>query len=254
MLFACGLFTVIASDGQPPHGRIALYLAAVLASQMAIGVHNDYCDRVLDGAAKQGRAIPSGLISPRRALELTAVLIVLSVVFAMPLGPHVVALGVLGTAMGFLYNASAKSTVWAWAPFSIALPTMAVASFAVVDATSQELLLAYPLALPLVLPVYIADSLIDLQSDRTHGSRGLVARIGPAWARALCWGSLLLGFAIAIAFWPDGGAPGVLSAIALGLLGLGIVSDRLRIPRVHWIGVMLASVALAADWLLDIGA
>jgi 4-hydroxybenzoate polyprenyltransferase len=252
VLLACGLFSVIAAEGSPPYGRISLYLAAVLASQMAVGAHNDYCDRALDAAAKPNRAIPAGIISPRHVLELTCLLLVLSVGLALPLGLDVLALGVLGTSMGFLYNAWAKSTVVAWLPFWLALPTIAISSFAVVDAYSDGLLLAYAVGLPLVLPVYIADSLIDVRSDRQHGSRGLTARLGPFWARTVCWSSLAIGFAVALLSWPENGSPGTLTWIASALFLVAIISDRLGVPRVHWLGVMLASVSLGADWLLDI--
>lgn len=113
VLLACGIFASIAADGAPPIGRIVIYLLAVLCSQMAIGVHNDYCDRELDNAAKPRRAIPAGFVSPTLALQLAVALLALSVALALPLGGDVVALGVLGTSMGFTYNAWGKGTVWA---------------------------------------------------------------------------------------------------------------------------------------------
>jgi 4-hydroxybenzoate polyprenyltransferase len=252
VLFASGLFAVIASDGPVPAGRIALYLTAVLCSQMAIGVHNDYCDRHLDAAATPARAIPAGIVSPAQSLQLTAALLVVSTAIALPLGVGVVALGILGTSMGFLYNAWAKGTPWAWAPFWLALPTLAMASFVVVDAYDSELLMAYAIGLPLVVPVYIADTLIDIESDRAHGVRSLAVRLGPARSRVLCWASLGAGYVLALAFWPSGGHPGILLAVSVALWLAAITSDRLGVPRVHWLAIMLADIALAADWLLDV--
>lgn len=219
---------------------------------MAIGVHNDYCDRALDRRAKPWRAIPSGLVSPAQALQLAAVLLAASLALAVPLGRNIAALGVLGTGMGFAYNARLKRTVFAWLPFWVALPTLVIASFAVVHAYQDDLLLTYLIGLPLVFPVYIADSLTDIDSDRTFGAGGLSQVLGHARARAACWGSLALGYVLAFALWPEGSSPGVLSGISLGLLGAAVASDRLRIPRVHWLAVMLAVVALAADWLLGV--
>lgn len=251
VLLACGIFAAIAADGSPPIGRIGVYMLAVLCSQMAIGVHNDYCDRALDSAAKPQRAIPAAIVSPTLALQLTAALLALSVALALPLGSDVVALGILGTGMGFTYNAWGKGTVWAWAPFWVALPTLAIASFAVVDAYRDELLLTYMIGLPLVVPVYIADTLVDIDSDRAHGVRSLATRLGRFGSRLLCWSSLALGYVLAVAFWPQGGSPGLLFGVSIGLLATAILSDRLRVPRVHWLGIMLAVIALAADWLLD---
>jgi len=250
VLLAAGQFVIIAADDAPPYGRITLYLLAVLASQMAIGVHNDYCDRVLDAKAKPNRAIPSGVISAQTALQLTTALLAISVLLALPLGFTVVGLGVLGTAMGFVYNAFAKGTVLAWVPFWVALPTIGVASFVVCGAYRAELLVIYLIGLPLVVPVYIADTLIDVESDRAANIRSLATLLSPLRSRLLCWGSLLSGYVIAGAFWPDGGSPGVLSAISLGLCLIAVVSDRLGISRIHWLGIMLADVALACDWLL----
>lgn len=252
VLFACGIFAVIASDGPVPVGRIALYLAAVLCSQMAIGVHNDYCDRHLDAAAKTARSIPAGIVTPVQALQLTAALLAAATAIALPLGVEVVALGILGTSMGFLYNAWAKGTAWAWAPFWVALPTLAVASFVVVGEYRSELLLAYLIGLPLVAPVYIADTLIDIESDRANGVRSLAVRLGPVRSRLFCWASLSMGYVLALAFWPDGGSPGMLFAVSVALLLTAVASDRLGVPRVHWLAIMLAVVALAADWLLDV--
>jgi 4-hydroxybenzoate polyprenyltransferase len=250
VLLAAGLFVIIAADS-PPYGRMSLYLLAVLASQMAIGAHNDYCDRVLDGKAKPNRAIPSGVISPQTVLQLTAALLATSVLLALPLGMTVVVLGVLGTAMGFVYNAYAKGTILAWVPFWIALPTIVVASFVVGGAYRAELLVIYLIGLPLVVPVYIADTLIDVKSDRANDLRSLASLLGPLGSRLLGWGSLASGYLIAAAFWPDGGSPGLLTAISLGLFLISVVSDRLGISRIHWLGIMLADIALACDWLLD---
>lgn len=251
VLLACGLFAVIAANGDVPAGRIGVYLLAVLLSQMAIGAHNDYSDRALDTAAKPARAIPSGIVSPAFVLQLTIALLAASVGVALPLGLGVLALGVLGTGMGFVYNAWAKGTVWAWAPFAVALPTLVIASFVVVDAYRDELLLTYVIGLPLVVPVYIADTLIDIDSDREHGVWSLAARLGQVGSRLLCWGSLAVGYVLALAFWPEGGSPGVLFGISVGLLFVAIASDRMGVGRVHWLAIMLADIALAADWLLD---
>jgi 4-hydroxybenzoate polyprenyltransferase len=254
VLLACGLFATVAADGSPPVGRIGVYLLAVLCSQMAIGVHNDYCDRGLDREAKPWRAIPSGVVRPAAALQLVAALLGASLALAIPLGLDVAALGVLGTAMGFAYNAAFKRTVLAWVPFWVALPTLVIASFTVVHAYQSELLLAYVIGLPLVFPIYIADSLTDIESDRTLGVQGLTQVLGQGGARLACWGSLALGYVLAVAFWPEGSSPGYLFGISIGLLVVGIVSDRLRIPRVHWLAMMLAVIALAADWLLGVAA
>jgi 4-hydroxybenzoate polyprenyltransferase len=249
VLLATTAFATIAADGLPPAGRLAPYLIAVLATQMAIGVHNDYCDRRLDAQAKPWRALPAGLVSPILAMELAVVLTVAGLALALPLGARVVGLGALGTGAGFAYNARLKGTAFAWVPFWVALPAMAIASFELVHQYRDQLLLAYVIGLPLVVSVYIADQIIDIESDRSHGVRGLVASLGQTRARLLCWGALAVGYVLAFTMWPSGGSPGLLSALSVALLAVAIAGDRLRVGRVHWLAIMLAVIALAADWL-----
>jgi len=252
VLLACGTFATIAVDGSPPAGRLIPYLGAVLCSQMAIGVHNDYSDRALDGVAKPWRAIPSGVVSPTLALEISFALLVVALAIALPLGLDVAALGVIGTASGLAYNARLKGSVFAWVPFWAALPTLVIASFTVVHGYRSELMLTYVIGLPLVTSVYIADTMTDIFSDRALGVRGFVQRLGPAGARIVCWGALAFGYVLALAFWPSGGSPGVLFGLSIALLAIAVASDRLRIGRVHWMAIMLAVIALASDWLLDV--
>jgi 4-hydroxybenzoate polyprenyltransferase len=249
VLLATTAFATIAEGGLPPAGRLAPYLLAVLGTQMAIGIHNDYCDRRLDALAKPWRALPRRLVSPTFALELAVVLTVTGLALALPLGMRVVGLGALGTGAGFTYNARLKGTALAWVPFWIALPAMAIASFELVHQYRDQLLLAYVIGLPLVVSVYIADQIIDIESDRRLGVRGLVASLGQVKARLLCWGALAAGYVLAFAMWPSGGSPGLLSALSVALLAVAIIGDRLRVGRVHWLAIMLAVIALAADWL-----
>jgi 4-hydroxybenzoate polyprenyltransferase len=249
VLLATTAFATIAADGQPPAGRLAPYLLAVLATQMAIGVHNDYCDRRLDALAKPWRALPAGLVSPAFALELVLVLTGVGLALALPLGSRLVALGAIGTGAGFSYNARLKGTAFAWLPVWVALPALAIASFELVHQYRSQLLLSYVIGLPLVVSVYLADTMIDVESDRRLGVRGLVASLGETGARLLCWASLAAGYLLALALWPSGGSPGLLSALSVALLIAAIVSDRAGVRRVHWLAIMLAVIALAADWL-----
>ncbi len=78
-------------------GQLAPYLLAVLATQMAIGVHNDYCGRRLDAIAMPWQALPARPRQPAFALELALVLTGLGLALALPLGPRLVALGAVGT-------------------------------------------------------------------------------------------------------------------------------------------------------------
>jgi 4-hydroxybenzoate polyprenyltransferase len=248
VLFATTAFATIAAGELPRASRLVPYLFAVLLTQMAIGAHNDYCDRHLDEQAKPWRAIPSGLVSPRFVIELVVALTLLGTALAIPLGWEIVALGVAGTGSGFIYNARLKGTPLAWIPWWVALPCLVIASFVLAGEYQPRLLLVFVIGLPLVISVYLADTLVDAEGDARHGSLGLNAKLGPTRARLLCWACVALGYILALVFWPDG-SPGVLFALSILLLATAIVSDRAGVGRVHWIAIMLAVIALAADWL-----
>lgn len=255
VLFATTAFATIASGGVPPADRLAPYLLAVLFTQMAIGAHNDYCDRKLDASAKPWRALPSGLLTPTFVIELVAALTVLGVALSLPLlGARIVALGIVGTGAGFVYNAKLKATPFAWAPFWIALPALVIASFELAGEYQSRLLLVYVIGLPLVISVYLADTIIDIESDRSLGVRGFGAWLGQTRARLLCWACVALGYVLALAFWPSDGSPGVLFGVSVMLLVTAIASDRAGVGRVHWLAIMLAVIALAADWLWSLPA
>jgi 4-hydroxybenzoate polyprenyltransferase len=254
VLFATTAFATIAAGRVPPAERLAPYLFAVLFTQMAIGAHNDYCDRNLDAAAKPWRALPSGRLSPRFVIELVVLLTALGVALSLPLGARIVALGVVGTGAGFVYNAKLKGTPFAWAPFWIALPALVIASFELAGEYQSRLLLTYVIGLPLVVSVYLADTIIDIESDQRHGVRSFGVWLGQARARLLCWACVAVGYVFALALWPSDGSPGVLFGVSVMLLLTAIASDRAGVGRVHWLAIMLAVIALAGDWLRSLPA
>ncbi|MEO8456695.1 MAG: UbiA family prenyltransferase [Chloroflexota bacterium] len=249
VLFATTAFATIAAGGVPPASRLVPYLLAVLFTQMAIGAHNDYCDRSLDVSAKPWRALPLGVVSPRLVIEIVVLLTGLGLALALPLGTRIVALGAVGTGAGFVYNARLKGTPLAWVPFYIALPALVIASFELAGEYQSRLLLTYVLGLPLVISIYLADQMIDIESDRENEVGGFGSWLGQTRARILCWAGVAIGYAIALLLWPSAGSPGVLFGVSVLLLATAIVGDRAGIGRVHWLGIMLAVIALAADWL-----
>ncbi len=252
VLLATTGFTVAAANGWPPLGRLATLLASTLLGQLAISVHNDYCDRALDAQAKPWRALPRGLLTPAQARAWTATLAGLSLAAAVPLGLTVVFLVAVGMAAGFAYNARLKRTAWTWLPFWVALPTLPLNAFATVGRWEPHLWLVYVIGAPLVLSVYIADTLADLESDRVLGVRGLAHRLGPGGARLTCWAALVLAQGLALALWPAGHTPGPLFYLSLGALLAGVWLDRRGLPSGHWLAIMAGVVSLALGWVMDL--
>jgi 4-hydroxybenzoate polyprenyltransferase len=245
-------FCAAAVRGRPPWRRLGPLLLALTCTQLAISVHNDYCDRALDALAKPWRAIPRGVLSPRSALAVTGTLLTFGLLATTPLGWVSVALVGVGTGAGLAYNAYFKRSVWTWLPFWIALPTLPVCSFVAMRRFQPRLALAYLVGAPLVLGVYLADTMSDVETDRAHGVRGLAPRLGPARARVACWVSIASAIVLAIATRRKSSPPGPLYLLATGFLAVAPVLDRRHHRDLHWTAIMGAVVAVALGWVEDL--
>ena len=256
VLIAATGFTAAAARGWPPLASLGPFLVAQSLTQLAISLHNDYCDRELDARSKPWRALPRGLIAPATALWLAITLAVLGLLAAAPLGPGVMLLIAAGTGAGFVYNARLKRTGWSWLPFWIGLPTLALGAFAAVDRFEPRLWLVYVIGAPLVVGIYLADTLADIEVDTTMGVRGLAHRLGPWRARLVCWAAVALAQGLALVLWPSDHPPGPLFWISVGLLGVAGLLDRMvslldryQRQRGHWLAIMASAVALSVGWL-----
>lgn len=243
---AAFVFVWVASRGAPPPST-ALFLLSILLTQIAIAFHNNWCDRDLDAATKPWRLIPRGALHPDTALRISWGLFAAGLVVAAPLGPLVVSAIAVGTACGFVYNAGLKRTIWSFAPFCIALPTLPVAAFLVAGLTDARLAVAYLIGAPVVISVHLADALPDVARDRAFGLRTLAVRLGTRGAYAVCWIGVAIAAGLALALAPDGHSAGPLLGVSIVLLALAVAVSPW--PRVHRVIVPVAAVALATDWL-----
>lgn len=249
VLATAAIVTTLAAHGRPPLGRLVLFLLAILLTQVAISLHNDYCDRELDALAKPWRALPSGLLSARAALAAALALAAAGLLVAAVLGPAVFLLGALGTGAGFAYNGWLKRRRLTWLPFYVAIPALPICAFVVAGTLPPRLWLVYVIGAPLVVGIHLADTLDDIESDRAHDVRGFAQALGPRGARAACWLSVLAALGLAALLWPPGRPPGAVYAAAFAFLALAVAADRFQRRRLHWLGVMLSAIALAASWL-----
>ena len=243
---AAFVFVWVASRGAPPPST-ALFLLSILLTQVAIAFHNNWCDRDLDAATKPWRLIPRGALHPDAAHRISWSLFAAGLAVAIPLGPLVVIAIAVGTACGFVYNAGLKRSIWSFAPFCIALPTLPVAAFMVAGLTDARLAVAYLIGAPIVISVHLADALPDIARDRAFGLRTLAVRLGTRRAYAACWTGVVVAAGLALALEPAGHGPGPLLGVSIGLLALAIAASRW--PRIHRVIVPVAAVALATDWL-----
>jgi 4-hydroxybenzoate polyprenyltransferase len=252
VLIAATGFCAAAVRGRPPWPRLGPLLLALTGTQLAISIHNDYCDRALDAQAKPWRAIPRGIVSPRSALAATGTLLAFGLLMATPLGWTSVALVAVGTGAGLAYNAYFKRSVWTWLPFWVALPTLPICSFVAMRRFQPRLIWAYVVGAPLVLGVYLADTMSDVETDRALGVRGLASRLGPARARLACWWSIATAIALGLATRPKRRPPGPLYLLSTGLLAIAPVLDRRHRRHLHWTTISGAVVVLALGWLDDL--
>jgi geranylgeranylglycerol-phosphate geranylgeranyltransferase len=252
VLLAATGFCFAAARGRPAAWRLRSYLAGLLATQCAISLHNDYCDRELDQRTKPWRALPRGLVSPEATLASTAALTLMGLLVVLPLGLPVVALLGIGTGAGFGYNAWFKRSRWTWLPFWVALPSLPVCAFAVVGRGAPRLGLAYIVGAPLVLGIYLADSMADLEADAGAGVQGLAHRLGPGRARLACWGALGLGQILALGSRPRTRPPGPLYLASACGLALAIAVGRRTPGRAHWLAAFLSAIGVSIAWIGDV--
>lgn len=250
VLVATTSFAAVASAGIPSPRRLLPLLGAILLTQLAISIHNDYCDRDVDARSKPWRPIPRGLFAPAAAVRWTFALSAAGLAIAATLGPTVLALVAIGTGAGFVYNAFLSRTLWSWTPYWIGCTTLVPCAFAALDRLEPGLWIAYVVGAPIALVVNLTDSLTDVEADAAQGLRGLPSRLGPRGARLACWGSSLLAQVVAVLLWPGGAGPNPLFFASVGLLALAIAADRLHLARARWVASMLSPVALAVGWLM----
>ncbi|MDP9245320.1 MAG: UbiA family prenyltransferase, partial [Chloroflexota bacterium] len=245
-------FVWIAARGAPPPGPTIGFLAAVLLTQVAIALDNNWCDRDLDAATKPWRLIPRGVVSARAAQLGSWLFLAAGIIVSLAVSPAVAALVALGTACGFVYDHGVDRTIASIVPFAIALPTLAVAAFAVVGRADLLVPVAYLVGAPLVVAIHLADAIPDIVADRSAGASGLAARLGSGAARAVCWAAFALAATVIVLIRPRGGSPGILLVAGLALFGVALALARR--PHVHRVLLSLAALALAADWLGDLAA
>jgi 4-hydroxybenzoate polyprenyltransferase len=254
VMAAATVYGFVAARGAPPLGRLFPFLFSLLLTQFAIALHNHYCDRDLDAAARPWRALPRGLVTPRQLLIAAWALFAAGLTVALAIGLDVAALVALGTGAGFAYNAYFKRTPLSWLPYWVALPSLVLCIFAVVERSEPRLWLTYVVGLPLVLAVHLGDAQSDAELDAAQGTRGLAQRLGRRGTLLVCWVALALALALAVLFRPASGSPGPPYLAAAGLLVTLAVAGRRDDRRLFWLAVMGTAVTLGLGWVGDLAA
>ena len=234
--------------------------ASMVALQASIGTLNDLVDARTDAGSKPGKPIPAGLVSARAARGVAAVAVALGLILAGPSGPWLVALAVLGLAIGFAYDLVAKGTPGSWLPFALGIPLLPVFGwFGAVGRLPGAFMLLLPLAVAAGAALAIANAAADIEGDQAAGLASVATRLGPGrawWAQAALLGAVVL-VAVASLWLRAASGPGLLGAIVAGVVivagvGLGRASSAGR-RQLAWEVEAIGLALLAAVWLVAYG-
>lgn len=96
---------VIAADGVPDLWVTTVFIAGVVLMRSAGCIINDYADRKVDGSVKRTaqRPLVSGAVSEKEALQLFALLVLISFVLVLTLNWQTIALSVVALALAACY-------------------------------------------------------------------------------------------------------------------------------------------------------
>lgn len=236
-------------------GGVASVAAAVLATQLCTGWHNDWLDAGRDAlVARPDKPIPAGLVS-RRAVGRAALLAgLLAVPLALLSGvvAGLVLLGALASALA--YNWPLKSTIFSPVPYAVsfgALPAYIVLGAGV---TPAWWLVAAGACLG--VGAHFANVIPDLADDARTGVRGLPHRIGAT--RSAVAAAVGLGAASALLVLGPAGPPswlalaGLVTAASLLLIG-GYAQVRRPGTRILFRVVLVVAVLDVALLVAAVG-
>lgn len=230
VLAATGAFGIVAAGGWPGVGNMFSLLGAMLGGQLAIGAVNELVDVELDHLSKPHKPIASGLVSERGAITVVALGLLMMALFSLQFSLEAFALCALGTGAGIAYSFWFKRTIWSWLPYVLAVPLIPIWVWTAFDSLPARMFAIYPVAIPAMVSLQIAQSVPDINSDRRARVRTLAVVLGEERARNLCWILAMLSL-IAAAFL----APMVLAASMwtwiAGLVSLACIAGNIAIWR-----------------------
>ena len=250
----------IAAGGVPPAFDLARLTVAMFCVQAAIGASNDYCDRDLDAQTKPFKPIVRGLVRPRTALLLAAVLALAAGAVTVTLGALSVAAGSAGLMAGLAYNVWLKRNILSPLPFMVALPALPFWIWVSLDRFTSDLWWLLPLAPFIGLAVHLSNTAPDLEADKAAGLRGLAHVLGLQRTLLLAWGSFAVAICLAVALgfrleydWPLFMLGAIPAAALLAIAAASYAWQRSQATLQLGFGLIgIATAALAGAWLAAI--
>lgn len=175
-LLTVGLIPI--ADGDAP---LALYLQlglGMLCYQLAIGIANDLSDAEVDAESKPWKAIPSGLVTRRRARQLATALVAIGLVVTLPLPLDAWLIGIAGLMAGLSYDVFLKRTVLSFLPWAVAFPLVPVWVFRAAGEWDALLWWTFPLGVLLGFALNLANQAPESARERDLGVQGLAQLLG----------------------------------------------------------------------------
>lgn len=198
VLLATAAFAFIATGGHPEAIELASLLLAMFGAQLAIGATNEIVDVELDRVSKPHKPIPAGLVSKRGAYTVVAVGLVVLILGSLRFSLLAGLICGLGTGIGIAYSLWFKRTIWSWLPYVLAIPLLPIWVWVALADPPVAMVLLYPIAIPALIAVHIAQSIPDHDGDRSAGVHNLTVALGERRARITCWTLMVASVSIAM--------------------------------------------------------
>jgi 4-hydroxybenzoate polyprenyltransferase len=240
--------------------RLALLTLAMVFAQLAIGWTNDYRDRETDARFQPEKPVPSGLVGAEQLRWAVVAVMIAALAVGLTLGAEAFWLLVVGMGAGLAYDFGVKDTRLSWLPFIVAFAGLPLYVWTALDVYRSELLWLYVVGPPLVVAAHIANTLPDLEADRSAGRKSLNVALGRERSLALlglCLAAPLGLLALSLAFVEyDGAVLAVVLGVYVLLAAVAMGLDWRSTAR-EWVVwgfrcVVLASVTLAVGWLVAV--
>jgi 4-hydroxybenzoate polyprenyltransferase len=249
-LIGTAAFALLAAGPRIEGQTLALILAIVMCSQVAIAVFNDICDQDLDAARTPARALPQGAIRQSTAFLLVVVSTGVCLTVSAQLGLASLLMVALGTGLGLAYSVWLKRSAWSWLPFAVAFPLLPAWIIHVLAPDAHLVWTLFVIGVPVAVSIHLADSIPDVEWDRRSASRGAAVRLGVRKAFAVCRILLTAGATLALAMSPLTARPPIVVMGSVACLLAVLVS--LFKPIHTGLGrhvIAVGAIVLGAAWI-----
>ncbi len=226
MAAVAALIGFLVADSGPEPLTAFLVALAVFAVTGAGNAVNDYFDREIDAVNRPGRPIPSGRISPDRALAWSIVLFGAGCLAALFINPLALAIAIFNSVLLYLYARNLKVTPFAG---NLAVGYLTGSTFLFGGAAGDDVEITaflFLLASLATLAREIEKDIEDVAGDRTSGAKTLPIVIGERWSSLLAAAFVLA--AIVLSYLAPLGRAYIVAVTVADLLFLAALASIIR--------------------------